>query len=350
MELNQRDRQLLTVLQDIQRRLARLETKEYSLPGEAPAAHASSHNTGGSDPISALELADGSLILYDNASTTKKFRFEASGITAGQTRVYTMPDASGTLPIVEGNNVFTGTQAFGNGTGGVTFGVNGAAGAVRDFNWQSAGSTRYIWRVSGAETGSNAGATLEWHIRSDTGTFVGYVLRVWRDTRVVAFDGPIGINNASPQEILDIGGYFRTSGQKRVTANFDKTNTTLANVTGLSATLTAGKAYYFRAVLFVDAHATGGCKFAIGGTCTATSIIYHIKAINDGTSALAITSRQTSLGGNAGQAGATALLVTIEGQIVVNAGGTLTVQFAQNAASGTSTVLAGSHFEVMSLA
>lgn len=134
----------------------------------------------------------------------------------------------------------------------------------------------------------------------------------------------------------------------RNSAQFDMTNnTTLADVTGLSKGLLAGVIYAFKAVLFYDADATGGHKYAIAGTATATSIKYHIRSISDATSALVITSRQTALAGSAGQAGSTAGLTIIEGVIAVNAAGTLTVQFAQNAENGTSSILTGSYMEII---
>lgn len=134
--------------------------------------------------------------------------------------------------------------------------------------------------------------------------------------------------------------------QTRVSAQFDKTtDTTLANVTGLTATLVAGKIYKFEAVLFVDASLVGGSKYAIAGTATATNIVYEIILLDNGTSANTITSRQTALAGSAGQAGTTAGYCLIRGLITVNAAGTLTVQFAQNASNGTSSILVGSNFK-----
>lgn len=133
----------------------------------------------------------------------------------------------------------------------------------------------------------------------------------------------------------------------RVSGQFDKVNnTTLANVTGLTATLGAGKTYTFKAVLFVDADVTGGQKYSIGGTATATSIIFQINSVDNGTNVNTINSRQTALGGSAGQAGTTTAYTEITGTITCNATGTLTVQFAQNSASGTSSVLVGSSFIV----
>jgi hypothetical protein len=44
-----------------------------------------------------LTITDSSLVVEDNADSTRKFRFEASGITAGATRVLTVPDANMTI-------------------------------------------------------------------------------------------------------------------------------------------------------------------------------------------------------------------------------------------------------------
>lgn len=132
-----------------------------------------------------------------------------------------------------------------------------------------------------------------------------------------------------------------------VSTQFDKTNTTLANVTGLTATLLAGKKYRFTAILHCDTAAAGGGKVAISGTATATAIIYQVN-LNDTANAVITGGRGTALGAAVGNhaAGATAMFIRVEGEITVNAAGTLTVQFAQNAASGTSSVLVGSTFVV----
>ena len=134
----------------------------------------------------------------------------------------------------------------------------------------------------------------------------------------------------------------------RTTAQFDKTtNTTLANITGLTITIVSGKKYKFRAVLDVSADAVGGSKFAIAGTATATSIYYWIILTDGGTNANTIVSHQTALAGSAGQAGTTTGKCVVEGAIVCNAGGTITAQFAQQASSGTSSILINSTFEAI---
>lgn len=161
--------------------------------------------------------------------------------------------------------------------------------------------------------------------------------------------GNVGIKTTGPNTTLDVNGWINWSGQKRTTGDFSKTtDTALATVTGLSVTTVAGRTYSFVATLYVDADATGGHKYAIGGTTTATSIIYHVDSASDTRNLRVITSRATALATAVGDGGNgdTALITTITGTITVNLGGTLVVQFAQNASSGTSTVKQGSTFVV----
>jgi lysophospholipase L1-like esterase len=135
--------------------------------------------------------------------------------------------------------------------------------------------------------------------------------------------------------------------QSRVSTQFDKTSSTaLANITGLTASLAAGKTYRFEAILYTTSNVAGGVQFAIAGTSTATSIIYE-DLVNDANTNAAQT-RATALATAVG--GVTAVTNAyskITGTITVNAAGTLTVQFAQNASNGTaSSVLVGSTFVV----
>lgn len=47
-----------------------------------------------------ITIADNAFTVQDNADPTKQFQFEASGITAGQTRTYTVPNETGVLSLV----------------------------------------------------------------------------------------------------------------------------------------------------------------------------------------------------------------------------------------------------------
>lgn len=141
--------------------------------------------------------------------------------------------------------------------------------------------------------------------------------------------------------------------QSRVTTQFDKTSdTTLANITGLTATLVAAKVYKFQGVLFTTSANTGGVKVAVGGTATATTIIYEATTYQGGVGQTTGTQRATALATAVGDITAvTTARIEITGYIVVNAAGTITLQFAQNASDGTaSSVLVGSNFQTQQMA
>lgn len=145
------------------------------------------------------------------------------------------------------------------------------------------------------------------------------------------------------------GGYTAPSSSLTGTvtsAQFDKTNGTLAAITGLSTTTTSGKTYIFEAVLPITADAVGGYRVGIGGTTTATYVIISCVGIAN---AAAISSATITVLGNTCNTGGTATSwqVTIYGSIVVNAGGTLTPLFSQSSANGTSSVLQGAYFKTI---
>ncbi len=124
----------------------------------------------------------------------------------------------------------------------------------------------------------------------------------------------------------------------RATAQLDKTsNTTLADVTGMSVVLQAGKAYILDGWLSTTAGASGGLKVQLvaSGGLSITSGRYGAIALN-GTTTVANTT-VTALGTNIVANNAVITDVDISGVLVVNAGGTLTVQAAQNTSNGTTT-------------
>lgn len=126
----------------------------------------------------------------------------------------------------------------------------------------------------------------------------------------------------------------------RNSSSFAKTSdTTLANITGLTRNVEAGRTYYFETELSTTSANTGGVKFAISGTATATAIDYE-GVLRDGTTISAAT-RATALDTTVCAVTAvTAATCRIRGVLVVGNAGTITVQFAQNASDGgASTVL-----------
>lgn len=59
------------------------------------------------DNTNSLTIKDGSLTIQNSSSTTKQAIFSAASITAGQTRTFTFPDASGTLVTTAGTQTLT---------------------------------------------------------------------------------------------------------------------------------------------------------------------------------------------------------------------------------------------------
>jgi hypothetical protein len=135
-----------------------------------------------------------------------------------------------------------------------------------------------------------------------------------------------------------------------LTSQFDKTtNTTFSDVPGLTQNVLAGERWGIRAVLHTAPSALGGFKYQLTGTATVTQVIYVGKAFDTALGAITNTNRLTALGGNIISFGATSPLAVhgeIDGEVLVNASGTLVIQFAQSVASGTSSVLPGSFLQL----
>jgi hypothetical protein len=168
------------------------------------------------------------------------------------------------------------------------------------------------------------------------------------------------------RRVCDTGMEWAPFSRMLAPLQLNSTSTLLADVPGLATTVDAGRTYWFRAVLDVDPSESGGHRYAIGGTATATAVRYQVQAWDAATGAVIPlkSARQTHLGGIVddddfcrGQSTglplqakrprcSTVAHVVIEGYIRVETAGTLAVQFAQNATGGTSTVLTGSLFEV----
>lgn len=144
-----------------------------------------------------------------------------------------------------------------------------------------------------------------------------------------------------------VTGFLQTGGDVRVTSQFDKTSSAvLADIPGLSVTLTSGLTYGFQANLYTSSNVASGVKASMAGTATATAVTFTGAYL--ASAGFSSYGRATALGGAIG--GVTAVTdaeIIINGTITVNAGGTLTAQFAQNVSGGTaSSVLIGSTLKV----
>lgn len=150
------------------------------------------------------------------------------------------------------------------------------------------------------------------------------------------------------------GGYLNYLLTKRVSTQFDKTNNTLADITGLSVALPAAGNFRFRARLFVKTPAIAGVGAKVGLAYSGTTSTFRAfgQQTHTGTTAVgnvyvtAAGAMNTSGGSGAG----TDEFYWIEGYLVSTGAGNLTVQFAQNTTNATaSSVLTGSTLEIWQL-
>jgi hypothetical protein len=159
--------------------------------------------------------------------------------------------------------------------------------------------------------------------------------------------GPTGLQG--PQGTAGTNG--TTTLNTRCTTTLTKTSdTAFAVPTGMSITLAAGQAYMIECECFVTyTTSAGGWKFILGGTATVTSLVADISEVSQNNAATLtpfssrVVALSSAVGHTVSTASATGGIIRITGLIVVNAGGTLNVQFAQNVSSASaSACIAGS--------
>jgi hypothetical protein len=96
-------------------------------------------------------FSDANFVVYNDADSTKNVKFSAANVTTGTTRTLTVPDASGTLPLLESANTFTQNQTL-DGTNNVAPNQTAASGSsimTRDLVDARAGRVLF-YRVSSA--------------------------------------------------------------------------------------------------------------------------------------------------------------------------------------------------------
>lgn len=205
----------------------------------------------------------------------------------------------------------------------------------------------YLQAGSPFAAGTKSSPTAGWHLSAGAATAGMSPLKFTSGTNLtVAEAGAAEYNGTSL--FFTNGGAQRQElpqiQQSRVSTQFDATtNTTLANITGLTATLVAGKNYIFEAYLAVTADVVGGYKVDMtGGTATATTVFFDVTVEATGVSPT--LGRQTALNTAVSGTLGTTVVIYINGLITVNGAGTLIPRFSQSASNGTSSVLVGSTF------
>lgn len=277
------------------------------------------------------------------------------------------------VAVFENNNdAYIGIAAKSTNTAGLKFYKTAGASetailsynfSTNAFNWTSnLTSTTFaigngngtLWNIATGGNLSNTGSTGTAYLHLKAGT-------------ATASTAPIkltsGTVNTTPEtgaiEYTDPVPYFTNSGglrqqffigiPRRLASQFNATSTTtLADVVGIGVNVAAGKIYRFEAVLYTTSNVAGGVKVNIGGSATATSIIYEAEVWQGGIPVATGAQRGTSFAAAVGDVTAvTTAKIIINGIITVNAAGYIIPQFAQNASNGTaSSVLVGSTFTV----
>lgn len=107
----------------------------------------------------------------------------------------------------------------GDGTGTAVLIIDGAAGQVRDLQYRSAGSLRWVVRTnSDAEAGSDAGSNFEIMSRTDAGAIKTTVVSINRASGIVTLAGGLAILN-TPVEALTISSGAITPTRSYVSLN-----------------------------------------------------------------------------------------------------------------------------------
>jgi len=125
-------------------------------------------------------------------------------------------------------------------------------------------------------------------------------------------------------------------------AQFNKVNNTLADVTGISITLTPG-VWIIQAHIPITTNGLTGYKVGIGGTASRTATNLELAAFDYSLPGFEAAAMYNDLVGNVITGATTQGSVKIIGSVTISSGGTLTITFAQNVtdAGNPASVLTG---------
>ena len=107
--------------------------------------------------------------------------------------------------------------------------------------------------------------------------------------------------------------------------------------------------YKFEALLFVEPAGGAGSRVSIGGSVTATEIIYQVNYIDNTTQNLDYKNRVLAMNTNSNITNSNIGVLKIQGTIKCNAAGNLDLLYSQNTATGSNKVLKGSYFSIQEM-
>lgn len=136
--------------------------------------------------------------------------------------------------------------------------------------------------------------------------------------------------------------------------DFSSNNNTPSLVVGIAQNffrhaLTNGAMYKFEALLFVEPAGGAGSRVSIGGSVTATEIIYQVNYIDNTTQNLDYKNRVLAMNTNSNITNSNIGVLKIQGTIKCNAAGNLDLLYSQNTATGSNKVLKGSYFSIQEM-
>jgi hypothetical protein len=253
------------------------------------------------------------------------------------------------------NTLTIGTQGAGTGSAQNIQFIVGSR--VMDYNITAGATWTFVGPVTANNYNSKTTGVAQYMLPSAGANFYG-IQQTSNTTAILGWGGTSNLANASltwseSAPLLlgasnSVGAWLNWDGEARLDADFSATsNTTLANVTGTTHSLTvnlqAARKYLFHVALLMATGATaGGIKAAFGGTATVTNFIADGACV-DSTTEIAVTRISALAQFVANTNAGTTPKCLIDGTFEVNAAGTFTVQFAQNASNAAaSTVKRGS--------
>lgn len=261
------------------------------------------------------------------------------------------------------SNVFVGSSCGSGNTLGTSTVRNTMMGAGAGINL-----------VSGAADNTMLGSTVGQSVSGNRNTLLGSTtgttttaLTTGSDNTLLGYGAITSVNSATFQTVIGSGavgtannqvtlgrpatdfvncGIISSAGDSRVTGDVTNATATMANITGLSATLIAGRKYCGELVIFADdGTAVDGLQFDFdGGAATATSFVAGIAGTPIGATAGVVysTALATDLTITTATTGTIAYIIKFS--IVVNAAGTFIPRFSQVAhTTGTATIRLGSY-------